>query len=635
MATTRPRQTSVSHSDISNLLRKRIQSSVWSGHGIQGFLIGRCGPHGSLGVKVTGVSRVKLGHAEEVKEVISECLEPLAGGTQVLGLVVLPHGSLGQTESNPSSLLPDLELKDGPVPWLDHLSIDTCLILCLWPRHGEAPELHDSLTLLMSGDELSILTPKTNPIDSGAEPLVRMQLKGSVPINLNPKIGDFASLQSELEFERLRVQRLVQGGDLVYGFGDNEFLLQSGGGLVCSETRVCNGCKDLCSALGRGPQKGNKGGKSVPPWLPPLQVSLFLRATAETGPSHAYAPIIRHTRGNFSSYNVRAPVDVLLDVDMRQSLFDLHHEMSTAVLKQLGAVFTCLTQHLQTGDGAEHSRRLYAPQVFHFNLPDMEADPVSLVYPAGKAESSLESQRRALLQRLCLPLDRPMLRRSAAGHFLCPNGPSGHLINPHRGLTDPPVPGAIIALTKGYYAYHHYMQDSFNDDKWGCAYRSLQTLVSWFRCQGYTDSPVPSHRDIQQALVDVGDKQPAFVGSRQWIGSFEVSFVLDHLLGVSSKFINVNAGSELSSCGQQLVQHFNTQGTPVMIGGGVLAHTVLGVCYSEASGEIHFLILDPHYTGGEDLGIVQGKGWCGWKGMNFWNQTAHYNLCLPQRPVCV
>ena len=75
----------------------------------------------------------------------------------------------------------------------------------------------------------------------------------------------------------------------------------------------------------------------------------------------------------------------------------------------------------------------------------------------------------------------------------------------------------------------------------------------------YTSPPL-------QVLVDIGDKEQKFIGSKQWIGSFEVSYVLDSLLGVTSKFINVNAGSELASAGQQLVNHFNTQGTPVMIG---------------------------------------------------------------------
>jgi len=42
-------------------------------------------------------------------------------------------------------------------------------------------------------------------------------------------------------------------------------------------------------------------------------------------------------------------------------------------------------------------------------------------------------------------------------------------------------------------------------------------------------------------------------------------------------------------------------------GGGVLAHTVLGVDWNEATGDVKFLILDPHYTGADDLRIVQDK----------------------------
>ena len=34
--------------------------------------------------------------------------------------------------------------------------------------------------------------------------------------------------------------------------------------------------------------------------------------------------------------------------------------------------------------------------------------------------------------------------------------------------------------------------------------------------------------------MQIGDKETSFVGSRKWIGSTEVSYVLDHLLGVSS-----------------------------------------------------------------------------------------------------
>lgn len=52
-----------------------------------------------------------------------------------------------------------------------------------------------------------------------------------------------------------------------------------------------------------------------------------------------------------------------------------------------------------------------------------------------------------------------------------------------------------------------------------------------------------------------------------------------------------------------------------MIGGGVLAYTLLGVAWDEATGQVAFLILDPHYTGGararlrgRRVGAVRGCG---------------------------
>jgi len=60
------------------------------------------------------------------------------------------------------------------------------------------------------------------------------------------------------------------------------------------------------------------------------------------------------------------------------------------------------------------------------------------------------------------------------------------------------VPGAKVYQVSGHYAYHHYMQDGYDDSGWGCAYRSLQTIVSWLRLQGYTDKCIPSHSEIQQ-----------------------------------------------------------------------------------------------------------------------------------------
>lgn len=87
-----------------------------------------------------------------------------------------------------------------------------------------------------------------------------------------------------------------------------------------------------------------------------------------------------------------------------------------------------------------------------------------------------------------------------------------------------------------------------------------------FRLQGFTNHPVPTHEEIQKCLVDIGDKPRTFIGSRQWIGSTEISYCLESMLGVTSRIIAINSGEELSERGSELIYHFKTQGTPIMIG---------------------------------------------------------------------
>ena len=122
------------------------------------------------------------------------------------------------------------------------------------------------------------------------------------------------------------------------------------------------------------------------------------------------------------------------------------------------------------------------------------------------------------------------------------------LLCPHTALSY--VPQGTVAMVTGQYAYYHYQQNNFSDtvictwlhhnyyiidstpQGWGCAYRSLQTIWSWFNLQGFTSEAPPTHHQIQEALAATGDKPGQFVGSREWIGSIEVSTVLTYLLKV-------------------------------------------------------------------------------------------------------
>ena len=102
-------------------------------------------------------------------------------------------------------------------------------------------------------------------------------------------------------------------------------------------------------------------------------------------------------------------------------------------------------------------------------------------------------------------------------------------------------------------------QHTFNLQGWGCGYRSLQSLCSWAEnklrlnmpasaehplpnVKGYGHSmtaSVPSLRRIQEILFEVDDKPPSFVGSREWIGSYEACIILDHLYCVSETVLFV------------------------------------------------------------------------------------------------
>lgn len=86
------------------------------------------------------------------------------------------------------------------------------------------------------------------------------------------------------------------------------------------------------------------------------------------------------------------------------------------------------------------------------------------------------------------------------------------------------------------------------------------------RWQGWTNKPVPSIRDIQQILVDLGDKNKPFIGSSEWIGSMEVSFVLNAHLDVTCRIMSLRQGDTLNSVCLELAEHFDRHGTPVMIG---------------------------------------------------------------------
>lgn len=341
-------------------------------------------------------------------------------------------------------------------------------------------------------------------------------------------------------------------------------------------------------------------------------------------------------------------VDVITHVFAESTATDVRSAISHSILRQINAV------SYKSFISQRHEMRACHFPVFGAGLGVTYLSPS---YSTATEEISDKSnaQRLSLHRVLALPENRPLLRSSCVSFQplsktkistkAFDGGHSGRLSDVHVGLK-PPIPSlgtasdVTLHLIDGHYLYSHYQQDHIDDSGWGCAYRSLQTILSWCINERYISLPSPntltSHTDIQRALVFVDDKPSSFIGSREWIGANEVCYALEHLSGVQSRIIHVSSGSLVASeRGREFAKHFDTQGSPIMVGGGVLAWTMLGIARNEVTGKCQFLILDPHYEGRDALENIQGKGWVAWKTDDIFDASAFYNFCLPQRPMSV
>eukprot|EP01041_Mallomonas_annulata_P006409 gene6409-12960_t len=340
-------------------------------------------------------------------------------------------------------------------------------------------------------------------------------------------------------------------------------------------------------------------------------------------------------------------IDLLCACSLDSSVSDAANDIRSGILSQIRGM---KSQLLQLNRSSGHAKAFhYRPSSLPFpitriHIMDSDNSVHDREVSLSDDGSIGQENRRRLHVALGLSLNRPLFRIACAETFSSSTSTSadGKLNNVHIGLPSSTVSGGQQWLVQGDYTYYHYLQDQINDKGWGCAYRSLQTVVSWFHLNHYISSAVPTHADIQQALHSIGDKPKAFIGSHEWIGSMEVGFYLDSQLDISWRNISVTSGPELASKARELALHFEEQGTPIMMGGGNLAFTLLGIDWNSSTGDVKFLILDPHYTGADDLVSIQKKpcmmeGYkatpCGWRSADSFSKTSFYNLCVPQRPL--
>ena len=220
-----------------------------------------------------------------------------------------------------------------------------------------------------------------------------------------------------------------------------------------------------------------------------------------------------------SSMALPLQLDALVYVSRALPLADALSCLQSALVAQLDVLSAA---HLAAAPSAAAAQAVRATVCVFRPAELMLMHTQMYVLPlAGEAtEPSTREQRVAAHRRLGLPLDRPLLRTcnaiglgSSAGGTGGTGTPiPGILRDVHLGLSPPALKNAQVALVQGTYEYFHYMQwtghgqdgyrKPYDDCGWGCAYRSLMSIISWFRLQGYTTLPNPTHLEIQKTLVE-------------------------------------------------------------------------------------------------------------------------------------
>jgi hypothetical protein len=122
------------------------------------------------------------------------------------------------------------------------------------------------------------------------------------------------------------------------------------------------------------------------------------------------------------------------------------------------------------------------------------------------------------------------------------------------------------------------------------------------------------------------------LGSKRWIGCFEASTFLSEVSDgkIECKILHVGAPSELNThLFGTVTEHLVEIGSPVMVGAGDFAYTIIGVsCESR-----QVLVLDPHLSGSNSKNALS-NGYIAWiriETLFKWNKlrSGFINICLP------
>ncbi|EFO24549.2 Ufm1-specific protease 2 [Loa loa] len=323
----------------------------------------------------------------------------------------------------------------------------------------------DADSIIKLNKEIALRPSPTKP---GYDLLVRTTLWLNMNINMSEKGNLLEEINNAVFAELDNIESLC------FVFSNNNFVL--GGNKVIGAKQVNGEMLQISGCLSSGRKFVN-----FTPLIP------IKKNCDDSLPK--LVPIVKIKKDLAVFCNVRAEITSVAEVQSRDGPTEILTLLRKALKRTVYLTERCLCEFVNF-----NSERLINIRCGMFSTND---GLLSVVYPHIQDDMVLRNHRAKLHRIFNLPFDKPILRPTQSLQFN--PGTQKLLQNPHLHIRSYKPKGKVYFIS-GSYNYHHYMQDGIDDTGWGCAYRSFQTLWSWFVLQGYIDKPTPTHREIQQGI---------------------------------------------------------------------------------------------------------------------------------------
>lgn len=173
-----------------------------------------------------------------------------------------------------------------------------------------------------------------------------------------------------------------------------------------------------------------------------------------------------------------------------------------------------------------------------------------------------------------------------------------------------------LITIEGDYFYFHTNMDKFNDKHWGNGYRALQTMLSWFLLNGYSNFEIPNLEDIQKILICLGQKNLSIFSKNKIINLSDIGMSFSYIVDSELEIIAFRNRKEFEENLEDLKDCVTHYKSPLLISvsSDLLGiYTVLGInIINEDLSASQLLILNHNYSGNSSPFNIIKSGVCKW-----------------------